>query len=163
MSLKASKKVLGILISLVLILTVTFFAGCAGKNIELYPGTWYATNIELSEELGFQTFSVTVEFVGGDYYDHADEELVAGYIYINDEAYSLTFNIDGEKIVSTSSTYYRKELFSSGGTWRDYKFNFAGKLMQGDGSNYFDSSIIVSNINGGRVGSAYVALEEMIN
>ena len=163
MNSKLSKKLFGILAVLLSVIIAAMFSGCADKNIQLYPGTWSATDIDLGNGWTIENFSFTVDYVGGDYLAHADDELLNGYIFIDHEAYSLTFNIDGEEIIATSSTYYRKELFSSGGTWRDYKFNFAGKLMQGDGSNYFDSSIIVSNINGGRVGSAYVALEEKIN
>lgn len=163
MNSKLSKKFLGTLTVLLSVIIVAAISGCADKNIELYPGTWSATNIELSEELGFQTFSVTVEYVGGDYYDHSDEELVNGYIFIDAEAYSLTFNIDGEEIVSTSSTYYGKELYGSGGLWHGFEFNFAGKLMQGDDSNYFDGSISISNSNGEGVGGASVSLKEITN
>lgn len=163
MNSKLSKKPFWILTVMFSVIMLAAFSGCADKYIELYPGTWSATNIKLSEELGFQTFSFTVEYVGGDYYDHSDEELVDGYIYINDEAYSLTFNIDGEEIVSISSTYYGKELYGSGGLWHGFEFNFAGKLMQGDSSNYFDGSISISNTNGERIGGASVSLEEIIN
>lgn len=158
---KLSKMLFRIPIALLSAIVVIAFSGCADKKIELYPGTWSATNVKLSEELSVQTFSVTVKYVGGNYYDHADEELAVGYIFINDEAYSLTFNIDGEDVVSASSTYYGKELHGSGGSWRGYKFNFAGKLMRSDGSDYFDGSISVLNANGERVGDASVSLKKI--
>lgn len=168
MNTKLSKKIFGILAVLLAVIIVPAFSGCAEKNIELYPGTWFTTNIELSEELRFQTFSVTVEYVGGDYYDHANEELVAGYIYINDEAYSLTFNIDGEEIVSTSSTYYGKELYGSIGFWRGHEFNFAGELYEEGGSTYFDGSLTIyatdEEVAGGSdysIGGASFRLKEL--
>ena len=126
MNAKLQRKILKTVASLMFLSVVATVSGCADKNIELYPGTWSATDIELSETIGIQTFSVTVEYVGGDYYDHADETLVSGYIFIEGEAYSLTFDIDGEEIVSASSTYYGKELYGSGGLWHGFEFNFGG-------------------------------------
>ena len=103
-----------------------------------------ATDVELSNGWTIGSFSFTVTYLGGDWYDHNDDEYYNGYIYVNDEAYQLTFIIDGEEIISTSSTYYGKHLYSSNGVWQEHDFHFDGDLYKTkQGDTYFDGYIII--------------------
>ncbi len=143
---KILKKIIALCAATVSIIAVLSFPGCSGIVIEFREGTWATEDVVLSDGTVMGDFSFTLTYVGGDIYDHYDEEYVYGYIYLDSEAYSLVFNIGGEVLPSVSSTYYRKELFGSGATWQGQNFNFVGKLKRKlfTGETYFDGAISIT-------------------
>ena len=164
---KAIKGIVSIFIVLLTGVCVISAAVCNDDEvINLREGTWAATDVELSNGWTIGSFSFTVEY-DGEYSSYYYDKY--GYISVGNDVYSLTFNIDGEEIVSTSSTYYGKYLYGSEGVWQEHEFNFTGELYKTkQGNTYFDGGITLYATEeeiaagyGNYIGSASFILEEI--
>lgn len=155
MKTKTCKKFICFIVAALAVLAAAVFSGCSDRAVEFREGTWETRDLTFFG-VHYDTISFTVKYLGGDIGEHEGEEFADGYIYVDGEAYTLTFNIDGSEFLSESSTYYRRELFGSGFTYNGYEFHMSGKLKQRAGTDeaYFYGGITVWDENGSRNGAS---------
>ncbi len=135
------KKILFSLPILLVCLLVLPLSSCQDRQIEFYSGSWETNNIVIVDT-PIKKFIMTLEYIGGDYYSHNHEENVFRYIYIDEQAYLFSFNLDGEIYYPVSSTYYRKKVYGTGFSYKGYEVYISGVLKQGKDYTYFEGSLM---------------------